>query len=39
MDWYPAVRVFRQRVAGAWTPVIADVTDSLRNALETRPAR
>lgn len=37
MDWYPSVRVFRQRVPGAWTPVIADVTDSLRHAREMRP--
>ena len=28
--WYPTMRLFRQKVPGAWDEVIADVVDALR---------
>jgi len=30
LPWYPAVRLFRQRAAGDWSPVIEDIAAALR---------
>ncbi len=34
--WYPSLRLFRQRVEGAWEPVIQQVAAGLREWIETR---
>src|SRR3984957_14974136 len=31
--WYPTARLFRQKVPGAWDPVIADAAAALRGLL------
>jgi ADP-heptose:LPS heptosyltransferase len=33
--WYPATRLFRQRSAGAWEPVIAEVARALEERVRT----
>ncbi len=35
--WYPSARLFRQRQAGDWTPVMADVADALAALVGRRP--
>jgi hypothetical protein len=34
--WYPTMRLFRQRLSGDWSGVIADVRQALRDALRPR---
>jgi len=34
--WYPSVRLFRQALAGEWTPVIARVAEELKRGVADR---
>ncbi len=37
--WYPTMRLFRQQEAGAWEPVIEQVTHELACVIDPRPRR
>jgi Flp pilus assembly protein TadD len=39
MIWYPSVRMFRQSTAGAWEPVITQVTRTLQKTLRAEAGR